>query len=88
MPSLIGHIEERDYWYSLKSGKIVSVHAAFNKNEDKNLEGAGEPYFFMSDSETWPSITATNLGIAYTFMRNATSTEAKRFFTGQGVEVL
>ena len=76
MVSIVGHVAERDSgWYSLKSGKIVSVHIT------------NENVVFMSDSETWPSITAERLGIKYKLLVNASNNEAKEFFKREGIEL-
>ena len=42
----------------------------------------------MSDSETWPSITAEKLGIKYTLLVNATQDEAAGFFEAEGIELV
>jgi len=77
MPKVIGHIKEYDSgWYSLKSGKIVSVH----------ITQDGE--MFMSDSETWPSVTAEKLGIKYTLLVNATRKDALEFFEKEGIKLV
>ena len=77
MPSVIGHIGTRDSgWYSLKSGKIVSVH----------ITDTGE--LFMSDSKTWPSVTAERLGIKYKLLVNASNEEADKFFEREGIELV
>ncbi len=77
MVNIIGHVKEHDSsWYSLKTGKIVSVHKTQND------------IFFMSDSETWPSITAEKNGIKYTLLVNATQEEAARFFEAEGIELV
>ncbi len=76
MVSVIGHVAERDSgWYSLKSGKIVSVHITNND------------IIFMSDSETWPSVTAERLGIKYKLLVNASHSIALEFFEKEGIEL-
>jgi hypothetical protein len=76
LSSIIGHVKEHDSaWYALKTGKIVSVHIT-NKGK-----------MFMSDSETWPSVTAARLGIKYTLLVNATDVEARYFFKEEGIEL-
>jgi len=77
MVNVIGHIKERTDpdWYSLKNGKIVSVH----------VTDAGET--FMSDSETWPSIMAEKLGIKYKLLVNATKEDALAFFEAKEIEL-
>ena len=76
MGKVVGHVATRDSgWYGLKSGKIVSVH----------ITNTGE--LFMSDSETWPSVTAERLGIRYKLLVNASDMDAMEFFEKEGIEL-
>ena len=77
MGKIVGHVGTRDSgWYGLKSGKIVSVH----------ITDKGE--VFMSDSETWPSITAERLGIRYKLLVNASNEDALELFEMKGIELV
>ncbi|KKK94666.1 hypothetical protein LCGC14_2680550 [marine sediment metagenome] len=77
MGKIVGHVGTRDSgWYGLKSGKIVSVHITDNGT------------VFMSDSETWPSVTAEKLGIKYKLLVNASREQVSRFFEREGIELV
>ena len=58
-------------WYVLEDGSVVSFHKLFadkERNEETSI-------MIYSDRNTWPSITAQELGLGYVFMRNATTNE-------------
>lgn len=80
--SLVGRVEEQNHWYRLSDSKIVSFHTAFtNKDRSKSV-------MFVSDNETWPSITAEKLGISYTYMRNSTPEEIADFLKDARIKVV
>jgi len=80
MYGVIGHVDdERVDWYKLNDGSVVSFHVAFLD------EAREESVIIVSDSETWPSVTAARLGIEYTFMRSAEPEEVDRFMNALGV---
>lgn len=77
-----GHIRSNeDDWHLLSDGRVVSFHTAFPRKENT------DSITFCSDSETWPSVTAQDLGIRYAFMRNATHEEIVMFLDGSDLEL-
>lgn len=72
LPHKIGQVSKQDVdWYLLKDGRLVSFHTAF-KDKDRT-----QSVTLFSESDSYPSNTAQNLNISYSFMRNATKKEAK-----------
>jgi hypothetical protein len=72
---VLGNVYEdtEQRWYKLSDGTIVSFHIAYTDKKRK------ESVILVSDNKTWPSITAAQLGLTYTFMRNATPQEISEF---------
>ena len=71
---LVGRIaEQENHWYHLSDDTIVSFHTAF-LDKERTVST-----IFVSDENTWPSITADRLGINYFFMRNSTREEIAEF---------
>ena len=64
-------LEKRVNWYVLEDGSVVSFHKLF-ADKERSEETSTIMY---SDRNTWPSITAQELGLGYVFMRNATTNE-------------
>ena len=81
-PRLLGHVEHSlIHWYHLEDGTKVSFHTAFiDKARTQSIT-------FFSDSETWPSHTALDLGLGYVFMRNSTIKEIATFITENGIKI-
>ncbi len=72
----IGEVDRTQYWYTLSDGTVISFHVAY-LNEERTAS-----ILFVSDNETWPSVTLENMGIAdYTFIRNATLDEVESFMS-------
>jgi len=72
--SVIGHVNDDKYeWFVLSDNRVVSFHTAYLDKERT------EQTTFFSDSDTFASVTAQQLGIKATFIRNATEAETNKF---------
>ena len=69
---------EKVDWFLLSDGRLVSLHVAFEEHPARNPNAIR--HMIYSDNETFPGVTARNLGIDYAYMRNATANEAESFW--------
>lgn len=69
-------------WFVLSDGRVVTVHKAFHEHP----AGVNEPKYtmFVSDNETFASVTAQQLGIDYYLLVNASDVEAEQFLAESG----
>jgi len=65
-------------WYVFEDG-VFSIHKATKD---------GKESFFRSDMRTWPSITASRLGIEYDLLVNASPEECEKFIEAEGLSLV
>jgi hypothetical protein len=78
---IVGHVNtEKEQAYVLDGGQAVTFHTA--------RVPSGEINIFYSPLNTWASITASKLGIEYSFMRNSTPEEVKTAVQDQKLTII
>lgn len=65
-------------WYVFEDG-VFSIHKAIKD---------GTHSFFRSDMMTWPSITASRLGVEYDLLVNASPEECEKFIEAEGLSLV
>lgn len=65
-------------WYVFEDG-VFSIHKATKD---------GSESFFRSDMMTWPSTTASRLGVKYDLLVNASPEECEKFIEAEGLSLI